>query len=94
MAVVRRVERSPLEEAQELVHGARGDAYGHPADDFERTAGMWRALFGWDVKASDVALAMVCVKLSRLQQSPMKRDSVVDIAGYAEAYWLVVTVDG
>ena len=80
----------PLEEALDLVHEDRGDAYGHPAEDFALTAGMWRALFGWDVAVTDVPLAMVCVKLSRLMQSPEHRDSVVDTAGYAEAYWMVV----
>lgn len=79
-----------LEEAQRLVHGDRGEDYGHPGDDFARTAGCWRALFGWDVAPEQVALAMVCVKLSRLVETPDKRDSVVDVAGYAEAYRMVI----
>lgn len=83
-------EERPLEEALRLVHGNRGEDYGHPAEDFARTAGAWRALFGWDATPERVALAMVCVKLSRLVQTPAKRDSVTDIAGYAEAYWMVI----
>lgn len=78
-----------LEEASRIVSGDRGDDYGHPGDDFERTAGAWAALFGWDVTASQVALAMIVVKLSRLQETPDKRDSVVDIAGYARTYEMV-----
>lgn len=81
---------SPLAEAARLVYGARGEDYGHPAEDMARTAALWRALFGWNASAADVALAMVCVKLSRLQATPGKRDSIVDIAGYAEAYHLIV----
>jgi hypothetical protein len=80
----------PLERAMALVHHERHGEYGHPADDFARTAGMWRALFGWEVEPRDVPLAMACVKLSRLQQSPEHRDSVVDLAGYAEAYWMLM----
>lgn len=83
-----------LETAARLVDGDRGDTYGHPAEDFERTAGAWRALFGWDVDARRVALAMICVKLSRLIQSPEHRDSVIDIAGYARTYEAVQPREG
>jgi hypothetical protein len=82
--------QSPCKEAHTLVHADRGRDYGPPHEDFERTAGMWKALFGWDVKPEQVALAMICVKLSRLQQTPSKHDSVVDIAGYAETYQMVM----
>ena len=76
----------PIARAAPLVHGDRQGEYGHPADDFARTAGMWRALFGWDVRPEDVCLAMIAVKLSRLRQSPHHEDSATDIAGYIEAY--------
>lgn len=83
-----------LEQAARLVDGDRGAAYGHPAEDFERTAGMWRALFGWETDARRVALAMICVKLSRLIQSPDHRDSVTDTAGYARTYEAVLAREG
>lgn len=83
-------DENVLEEAQRIVAGDRGDDYGHPRDDFARTAGAWAALFGWDVSARQVALAMVVVKLSRLQETPDKRDSIVDIAGYARTYEMVL----
>ncbi len=78
-----------LEEAQRLVHGHRGADYGHPALDFGRTAGMASALWahkmkdGETITRQDVAAFMILVKLSRLAHR-FKRDSVVDIAGYAE----------
>lgn len=84
------VDPRPLDKALELVHGNRGRDYGHPADDFARTAGMWHALFGWDVEPEDVALAMICVKLSRLRQTPDHEDSPVDVAGYAETFVMVI----
>jgi nucleoside 2-deoxyribosyltransferase len=79
-------DENVLEEAMRLTVGDRDEDYGHPADDFSRTAGAWSSLFGWDVTPGQVALAMVVVKLSRLQKTPKKRDSVVDIAGYARTY--------
>jgi hypothetical protein len=82
---------SVLSDAADLVSGARQDLYGHPAEDFARTAALWRALFGWDVKPEDVALAMACVKLSRLRATPGHEDSVVDLAGYAQCYWTART---
>ena len=77
------LQESILQEAQELVYGPRQESYGSPTEDFERTAGMLRALFGWPVEAKDVPDMMICVKLSRRQQSPGSRDHLVDIAGYA-----------
>lgn len=86
-------DENVLEEAGRIVGGDRGDDYGHPGDDFARTAGAWKALFGWDVSPAQVALAMVVVKLSRLQETPDKRDSIVDIAGYARTYEMVLDRD-
>lgn len=74
-------EETILEEAQRLVTGDRGADYGHPIDDFGRTAQMWSALLGIPVSAADVALCMAALKLSREVNRP-KRDNRVDAAGY------------
>lgn len=72
---------SILMEAHRLTRGDRNEDYGHPLDDFSKTAKMWSAVFGVEVTAEQVALAMVCVKISRQLNAP-KRDNLVDGAGY------------
>ena len=81
------LHQSVLTEAEGLVHGARNEAYGHPLDDFSRTAGMVSAMLAHKLKepltAEEVGMFMCCVKLSRQVNAP-KRDNLVDLAGYAE----------
>ena len=79
---------SILLEAQGLVHGDRQVMYGHPLDDFSRTAAMWSAILGVPVTAEQVGLCMCAVKISRQCNSP-KRDNLVDLAGYAETVQMV-----
>ena len=83
------IRESILHEAHTLVHGVRGEDYGHPYHDFSRTAKIWSAILGVDVTPEQVALCMIGVKISRECNKP-KRDNRVDIAGYAEALDMVV----
>lgn len=71
-----------LQEAESVVYGDREASYGHPYDDFSRTAAMWAGLTGYSFTPAMVGLMMICVKLSRETNKP-KRDNLVDIAGYA-----------
>lgn len=71
-----------LQEAQRLVYGDRGEAYGHPLDDFTKSARMWSVILGCDVTAEQVGLCMMAVKISRQMNKP-KRDNMTDAAGYA-----------
>lgn len=73
---------SPLLEAQRLVFGPRQNSYGHPADDFARTAKIWSAILGHDITAEQVGLCMMGVKLSRQVNRP-KFDNLTDLAGYS-----------
>lgn len=79
---------SILQEAQRLTHGDRATDYGHPLDDYTRTAALVSALLAHKLKAPlephEMAMAMICVKLSRQIHSP-KRDNAVDGAGY---FWV------
>ena len=85
-----------LEEAQRLVHGDRGNAYGHPIDDFTKSALIMTAVLydklkpGEQVVAEDVPLLMQGVKISRETNKP-KRDNRTDGAGYWETLDMVRT---
>jgi hypothetical protein len=83
---------SALNEARDLITGDRNNQYGPPTQDFQRTADLLNAL-GYrrmDVQrgatkilSSDVAIIVAQVKVSRIMHSRGKRDSWVDLAGYA-----------
>lgn len=79
---------APIEFAatQIVRNGERQQAYGHPRDDFERTAAMWSGIIGKTVSAQDVALMMAALKISRLIATPGHRDSVMDLIGYTICY--------
>ena len=70
-----------LEQANDLIYGDRGEDYGHPLDDFRRTAHMWEAILGVQVFPEQVALCMVCVKISR-ECNKHQLDNLSDGAGY------------
>ena len=84
-----------LDEANRLVHGERGAAYGHPFVDYACTAQMWRALirrrYGVDLQltADFACLLMIAVKLSR-EAGKHKDDNLTDAAGYAECAQMCV----
>jgi len=80
---------SILEKALNLVNGERQSDYGHPYDDFSRTAKLWSAILDIPISPEQVALCMVAVKLSR-EVHKHKKDNLVDIAGYAETLAMVV----
>jgi hypothetical protein len=81
-------QESILTEAMRLTANDRQKQYGHPCDDFARTAQMWTGILasklrpGEEITASDIPLCMISVKLAR-QAHRHKRDNLVDIAGYA-----------
>jgi hypothetical protein len=86
------VRAQTLDEAKRLVTGDRNAQYGPPTQDFSRTADLLTALgYGLTdhegvihaLQPSDIATIMVALKLSRLMHSRGKRDSWVDLAGYA-----------
>ncbi len=72
-----------LEQAGAAISGDRHDKYGDARDNFANIAAGWQVIFGVDVTAEQVALAMVWVKTARLLQTPDHADSWIDMAGYA-----------
>jgi hypothetical protein len=82
-----------LTEADNLVNGDRNVSYGDPRQDFQRTAAMWSAYLGQELRPHDVAALMALLKVSRIRWSPEKRDSWADLAGYAACGYECVALD-
>jgi hypothetical protein len=87
-ATVSSPRASILDEAKSLVTGDRNSAYGPPSADFQRSADAanaygYRGPDGRSLAAHDIAILVSLVKISRLMWTPEKRDSWVDVAGYA-----------
>jgi len=87
-------EESILEEAERITGGDRQNDYGPPDQDFARTAKLWNTLLSAYIKDGEldmppaaVALCMIALKLSR-ETHQKKRDSWVDIAGYAKCGYI------
>lgn len=72
-----------LEEAANIVNGARRKDYGPPNEEFPKIAAMWSQILGITVTAEQVCMCMIATKLMRLSQTPSHRDSLIDICGYA-----------
>jgi hypothetical protein len=70
-----------LSEAKRITSSDRIGTYGHPLDDYTRTAKIWSAILGTDVTPEQAILCMVGVKISR-ECNLHKRDNLVDGAGY------------
>lgn len=71
-----------LDEAKRLINTDRAKDYGHPRINHERIAALWSPILGIEVSASQVALCMAQVKVSRLVQTPDHQDSFIDAAAY------------
>jgi hypothetical protein len=75
-------QRSILAEAGDVVHGDRRKDYGSPLENHDRTAKLWSGYLGVPVTAEDVCMLNILQKVSRAKHA-LKRDNLVDIAGYA-----------
>jgi hypothetical protein len=74
-------EESVLLQAQAIL-AERGKAYG-VEDSFGLIAQFWKPIFGTEVTAKQVAMAMIGLKMAR-ELGNHKHDNLIDIAGYTE----------
>lgn len=82
-------DESVCGEADRLVSGDRGSSYGHPLDDFAKTAAFWSVILGVRVSEEQVALCMDAVKTSR-ELNKQKRDNRTDKCGYVKCLDMVI----
>lgn len=72
-----------LEEAKHIICEDRNEQYGEPEDNFSCIADLWTVYLGIGLDIYDVGMMMVMLKLARLMSGKYKRDSLVDLIGYA-----------
>lgn len=73
-----------LNAAIKTVCEERQDSYGKPENNFAIIAHLWSGYLGGVVlKAEDVAIMMILLKLARIRTGKFKPDNYIDIAGYA-----------
>lgn len=71
-----------LEEANRITSVDRRKEYGDVKQSFATIARLWSTVLGFPVTPMQVSLCMIQLKIAR-QMNGHKRDSLVDIAGYA-----------
>jgi len=64
--------------------GDRNGSHGDPIENHEHIAELWSAYLQTDVSATDVAVCMMLLKLSRYKIGGHARDHWLDTQGYAE----------
>ena len=72
-----------LEEAKQIICNDRNAQYGEPEDNCALIAELWTAYIGVELDSYDVGMLMVLFKIARLISGTYKRDSLVDLIGYA-----------
>lgn len=77
------LEQSITDDAKTIVAGDRASDYGDASESFTRIAKLWSAYTGTVISPWDVTQMMILLKVSRAKTS-RKRDTLVDIVGYAE----------
>lgn len=80
---------SILNEAEKVIYGDREQTYGDPGTNIRIIADYWNTYLiskGFDflngLDYDDVCNMMVLLKIARLSNTPMHRDSLVDACGY------------
>lgn len=79
-----------FDEAMKSITQVRGEAYGHPADDFAIAHQIAHAVNECPDPLVRHALRMIGVKMARLCHSPDHLDSIIDIGGYARTIAMIL----
>ncbi len=87
-AMPRQKDDTILEEAAGLIYGDRQQQYGNAAENFSDIALLWAPIIGKDIGPEAAALCLLQLKVARAirdvrEDRPIKRDTIVDLAGYA-----------
>jgi hypothetical protein len=89
-------QKNLLVEADALTAGARRKEYGHPVDNFNDIARMWSVILSNEAEVNvtplQVVLCMTALKICRGKQG-YKRDTFIDIAGYARCAEMIQEVE-
>lgn len=72
------------ETAMELINGDRHDAHGDFRVSFQTIANLWMAFLGTPIRADQVAIMMLLLKVARNRLNPKVVDNFIDMVGYAE----------
>lgn len=81
-------KREMLKEVEKLVCGDRARVYGSPLENFQRFCELASPIV--ELTPLEAIMLMICVKLSRLIESPTHEDSWKDIAGYAACAYAII----
>lgn len=82
-------KESILQEAERIINGERRVEYGDARDCFALISNLWteysidKLKDDTSISAHDVAMMMCLMKIARTTTGAKKRDTYVDIAGYA-----------
>ncbi len=72
-----------LKEAIQIVSHDRATMYGEPEDSFAQIAKLWTIYKRHHFEPHDVAVMLILLKITRIENTPCHEDNWVDIAGYA-----------
>ena len=76
------MDKSILQEAEEIVNGERAKSYGPALHSFSNIAKGWSVITGSEITPQQVGLMMMWLKMCR-ENNKHQRDNLTDAAGYA-----------
>lgn len=92
---------SILQEADRIAGHSRSRDYGHPRENFRRIANLCWAYFAsrpefaqieFTISEEDVGHMLILMKVAR-NQNAVKRDNLVDIAGYSKCLAMIAGME-